>query len=50
MKITPDELAEIIASHCHRDLGLQLPEGRKYMLSLTADGQPCKRLKLVLKW
>jgi hypothetical protein len=50
VKINPDELAEIIARHCHDDLGLHLPEGRKCMLSLTADGQPCKRIKLTMKW
>ena len=50
VKITADELAEIVALHCAEHMGLGIPDARKCMLSLTADGQPVKRIKLTVKW
>ena len=50
VKITADELAEVIAQYCRDHMGLMLPEQRKCMLSLSVDGQPARRIKLTVKW
>ena len=50
VKVTADELAEIIAQYCRDRMGLMLPEGRMWMLALSVDGQPAKRVKLTVKW
>ena len=50
VKITADELAEVIARHCREHMGLMLPEGRTFMLDLSADGLPVKQIKLTMKW
>ena len=50
IKLTADELAEVLARHLREDLGLDVPETRAFMRLCSADGQAVKKLEVEVKW
>lgn len=49
LTLEADEVARAIIEHCRREMGMLLPGDRICALSLIADGQSIRKLKVVVK-